>query len=194
MRIVALATLAITASVAVAAPPQATPSGSPTVSGVVRDAATGRPIVGATVAFDLIRTRSEHRSVTDSAGRFTFASIAPGRYRLWTIPTGYSHRGGRQTLTVASAAIENIELALHPLAVITGMIRDEGGNPMPGIRVELLAFGANDWRPGWQRFSEGGGDAMSDARGEYRFAASSLANSLCSCDRWRRRGPAVAGA
>src|SRR5687768_3451105 len=59
------------------------PQGRPSITGIVFDSVAGRPLVGATVqvtgAAGAVMGRTAS-AVTDTAGRYTVANVAPGRY------------------------------------------------------------------------------------------------------------------
>lgn len=84
-----------------ASPPEAT---AMTINGTVRDAATGNPVVGATVA--LGRDRIE----TDAQGKFTLEAQNGGSVTLTASRSGYETK--QVTVTVGTA----VEIRLTPLA------------------------------------------------------------------------------
>ena len=67
-------------------PAAAAPAGAPAITGVVRDEG-GRPVVGATVD---LRADSAVLVHTDSVGRFAFAGVPPGQYRMRVRALGYN--------------------------------------------------------------------------------------------------------
>ena len=87
--------------------------------------------------------------LTDEAGRFTFPGTPPGETRfrveagvsdddLWRIPSGTAglidrSRGGKTV---------EVRLAMPAEAVIAGTVRDQLGDPAPGVDVFLIRFTA----------------------------------------------------
>src|SRR5882724_4433059 len=59
-----------------------------TLTGVVRDS-TGAVVPEASVIIRNAATTSERRTVTNSAGNYTFLNITPGRYTLETTASGF---------------------------------------------------------------------------------------------------------
>ncbi|MFH1435584.1 MAG: carboxypeptidase regulatory-like domain-containing protein [Pseudomonadota bacterium] len=83
-------------------PPEAT------LSGVVTDALTGDPLIGAGADLD----SGAHAASTDSDGRFTIADLEPGFYELAVNHEGYVGHG----FTIALGLEEpDLEIALYPV-------------------------------------------------------------------------------
>lgn len=152
--------------------PGAVPVGSAVVRGVVvTDAADPQPLRRATVR--LSGAGSTSRVVgTDDEGRFAFDRLPAGQFTVSATKAGFvpgSHgatrpgRGPGVPVAVADGQTVDVAIRLLPGAVITGVLTDERGNPMPGITVTALNIRAS------------GGPTMpstygvSDDRGMYRI-------------------------
>jgi hypothetical protein len=122
------------------------PAAMAEVAGIVRSTA-GTPAARALVLIagtdvGVIRVTS-----TDSAGRFAFAGLPPGRFLLGAGKPAYlaalygAGRPGRPGTTVTLAAgqkLSNVSLNLTKGAVIAGHVVDEHGQPVIGARVRVL--------------------------------------------------------
>ena len=86
------------------------------IEGVVRDAATGNPLAGATVSV----VGSGIRAVTHGDGAFHLTGIEEGNYRLRVERLGYQGTTIETTVVDESAVVE-IELVASPIAV-QGMV------------------------------------------------------------------------
>jgi TonB-dependent receptor len=78
------------------------------VSGVVSDASTGSPLVGANVVLD----GASFVASTDRSGRFLLSGVPAGRYDLLAIYLG--HKTERSTITVIAASRLQVDVALAP--------------------------------------------------------------------------------
>ncbi len=108
------------------------------VSGVVRDAASGTPIAGATVTVlaDGTRTRSGADGV--------FAVYAPaGEIQLRVTAPGYGSRLLRAGTLIAGERLDaDAELSPLPVASVSGsVVRDDDSTPIAGAAVEVPALG-----------------------------------------------------
>ena len=140
------------------------PSAAHTLSGTVRGP-DGAPARGALVAviphFELEYLGDPPEvptTLTDAAGHYHFATIAPGRYGVTaTLPGATAVYGGVHEITPETRL--NVDMALGGESfTVTGTVRDAGGAPVPGAR--LLA----------PRLSENEGDvfvAFADPAGRY---------------------------
>jgi protocatechuate 3,4-dioxygenase beta subunit len=116
--------------------------------------ANGRPARRASVRI-LEPTGGFPRSVSaDMEGRYEFADVTPGDYRVTAGKPGYlSLEFGQQrafergtVITIrAGETLERIDITLPASGAISGRIFDANGDPVEGIGVELmqLQFGAN---------------------------------------------------
>jgi hypothetical protein len=133
------------------------------ITGVVRDGATSRPVAKARVAIDAERqapsawsddpTRNE--TATDAQGRFRLDGIGVGVVTLAARAPGFAR--AERTGVRAGA---NVELFLFPGASLAGLVRDDDGRPVPGATVRAEAD------QGWGAPPP----ERTDARGEFRMA------------------------
>ncbi len=155
--------------------------GTSTISGIVTDAATGAPLEGALVSLFASGLPGEPLvnrppQMTDSKGRFIFPRLAASKaYSLRASRPGFLN-GGYQMVPGRPGTDAGIKLAdgewmreanvkLWRPAAISGMVRDERGEPFVGVPVRMLlgTIVAGRWR--WA----GGPVTQTDDRGVYRF-------------------------
>ena len=147
-------------------------NGTATLAGqVVTDTAPPRPVRKAivTMAGDLTRT-----AITDEEGRFAFEKMPTGRYTVTAakpayVPAAYgATRPGRAGTPVAVARDQRVTITIPMIrgAVLTGMVRDRAGNPMPGVGIDALSTRASGRQGGAGGFPE---INVTDDRGVYRI-------------------------
>jgi hypothetical protein len=91
------------------------------LSGAITDP-SGAAIAGATV--QLRGAAGEKRSKTGKAGRYSFTSLAPGKYQVLISATGFSST--RQAIVIGGAATLDVQL---PIEVLRNAVKvSEGGN------------------------------------------------------------------
>src|SRR3954470_6895599 len=124
-----------------------TQTGTATVSGTVVTLSAGEPIADASVElFEATLPDGRTSTTTDHQGRFQFTHLAPGRYTVGAVKTGFVNvvfgqrhygRGGR-AVALGAADRRDIRLQLPRPSVITGRIVDEHGSPAMGASVRAL--------------------------------------------------------
>jgi hypothetical protein len=111
---------------------------------------------------------------TDSSGRFIFANVEAGSYRIAAARNGYVRQeygqrllGGQgRILTLdAGQTIKEIAFQLLPAGNLSGVVKDPAGEPLAGCQVQLLKVGYT--QAGQRIFQAVGSDRTND-RGEYR--------------------------
>jgi len=109
------------------------------VQGTVIRKGSTEPLSRATVE---LRRDQENGAVIDSAmteedGRFSFAVVAPGRYRLTATRRGYT----RPPLVITVSAnepVQNIRVPMTATAAISGRVVGVNGRPLGNVEVRAL--------------------------------------------------------
>ena len=160
-------------------PPPAPATGA--ISGVVTDAATGKPIGGATVtfwSFDTSDPRSYVQSMlTDPKGRFVFLGLpTTDGCNLYASKSGYADGGlvpgpgfrADRAMTLKEGEwVPNVTLTLWRHGGISGRIVDESGEAVVGIPVRALRVILVAGMP----HVAAGPFGTTDDRGMYRIAS-----------------------
>ncbi|WP_321471696.1 carboxypeptidase-like regulatory domain-containing protein [uncultured Paludibaculum sp.] len=114
------------------------------VSGRVVDAASGEPIAGARVTIGgTSKTDSAKLATSDPAGGFLAGGLTPGSY---FVSASHSEYPGALNLAQAGTRIEvragkettGITVSLKPAGTISGVVLDDGGEPLSQCGVSLL--------------------------------------------------------
>ena len=111
-----------------------------TLAGTVRDAATGEPLIQATVVVEA----TGRGAATDVEGRYSLAGVAPGVVSVRATYVGY--RTLRQTVTLAAGETRRLDLRLEPEDLTSGEVVVEAQEPIeeeraPGVQnvsMELI--------------------------------------------------------
>jgi len=115
--------------------------------------------------------------MTDDRGRFSFAAVDPGSYRLTFSGNGYVKQdygqrtigAGEVTMTLAAGqAKADIVMHMVKLGAVTGQIRDAAGQSVVGVPVELLRLTYD--ATGQKKF-QAVAVTRTDDLGEYRMYA-----------------------
>lgn len=113
-----------------------TPTG--TVSGVIRDAATGTPIAGATVA-----VRPGPQTTSDDQGRYTLNAVPAGRQTVSVttpIVSGIMPVFANRTVSLPpDQELTSIDFSIQANATIAGRVLDQNDEPVPDAWVILVA-------------------------------------------------------
>ena len=150
--------------------------GSGVVAGAVLDRTSGSPLWRALVTLSTDEENPfDAQAITDGAGRFTFAGVPAGRYRLYAECQGYlqawygaetaNHPAGIITLH-ENETRDDLVLRLEALGAVSGVVADADGDPLPSVDVSLWM--QSYWR-GKPRFFERA-SAVADDRGAYRIS------------------------
>ena len=123
-------------------------SGTSIVTGVVSDDnASPRPLRRAIVTISGDKLPVARSVITDDNGRYTIQSLPAGRITVTASKRGYvngsfgARRAGGPGTPMELRAGESVtaNVQLFRAAVLTGVIRNERGVPIPGLRVFALA-------------------------------------------------------
>lgn len=112
---------------------------------------------------------------TDSQGRFSFANIEPGTYKLIFSGSGFARQDygqrssggtGIPILLGPSQSRNDILMRMIQVSAVSGRIADTAGRPVAGVPVQLFRFAYDEsGKRKVQRVSV----AQSDDRGQYRM-------------------------
>jgi protocatechuate 3,4-dioxygenase beta subunit len=120
------------------------------VAGTVTSLATGEPLKKVDVTLRAESPDKQHRPqsvITDAAGHFSIDHIPPGRYEMAIsrdgyLPQRYAQENGQGPGAVlslrAGQRMTDLIFRLQKMAVITGRVVDEDGEPMIRVPVEVL--------------------------------------------------------
>ena len=128
------------------APPA--PAADGIITGRVLDAA-GAPVPAAIVALQPATggRAAIQRVLTDELGRYFFDRLAPGRYSLDATKSGWANGSyGRKRADGPGVPIElteherraNTDITMWKYGVLTGMLVDEGGEPLVDVQVRAV--------------------------------------------------------
>lgn len=146
------------------------------VTGLVLDAATRRPVAGATVLLTAERNDQSKTPLTtaDTEGRFVYRQVVRGAYTIRATKAGYlagffgqhSATDLARVLRVPVPASTTVVVPLWKPASVGGTVRDEFGDPVVAADVQLLKRVFVNGSPHVVSV----GQSQTNDRGEYRFA------------------------
>jgi hypothetical protein len=129
-----------------AAPNRDAPGVTYTVAGVVVNSVTGAPLAEARVSLVDTQTRKGvARQKTAEGGRFAFTGLPAGKFSLEGSKRGYISASYEQHEQYSTAIVtgpelktDELVLRLDPMAVLSGHVRDENGEPVRHAQVTLF--------------------------------------------------------
>ncbi len=149
---------------------QSASSGKPgSIEGAVVNSVTGDPIKKADVTLAKRGVNTNYATVSDSTGRFHFDNVEPDLYQVVAARDGFSIGGnfGSKPFTVGEDQhVTGLAIKLIPLAVVSGHVLDEDGDPMALAGVEALRY---VYRTGDVRQLNPAGFASTNDLGEYQI-------------------------
>ncbi len=117
-------------------------------------------------------------TTTDDSGAFTFHRLTPGQYELQAFKNAYLRasygasrpdRTGTPVVVKDGEAVADLTMTIARGGVITGVVRDAGGRPVPGVNVRVLKLGYNAVTGERTLGAPSTGSVgLTDDRGEYR--------------------------
>jgi hypothetical protein len=115
------------------------------IAGTVVNAITGAPLARANVSLAETQERARMISaVTDESGHFEFSGLSEGKYSLQGERGGFLTAAYEQheqystaIVTGPAFATDKLVLRLMPLAVISGHVLDESGDPVRSAQIDL---------------------------------------------------------
>ncbi|HET9269209.1 MAG TPA: carboxypeptidase-like regulatory domain-containing protein [Vicinamibacterales bacterium] len=159
------------------------PPGTAFLAGQVVEAGAGKPIPGARVAIFSNRGVRPEAVVADSQGRFFFANLPAGTYSMDAAMPGYQAAvaaSGRAIPLADGERVTSARIRLVRLAVVSGTVRDQAGDPATGTEVVALRRGIVNGRPELVR----SGQTRADDRGAYRIGGLRPGEYIvCACAR-----------
>jgi len=174
---VSLAASSLSASTRTQRPPGASSGSLGLIGGVIVDASSNAPVPAAVVTLTPAGQSAYQagvRVLTDTSGRFFFASVKVGEYTLTSAKPGWlegafgRHRAGGSSVPLAIGDGDRragITIEMWKPAVIGGRVTDESGDPLVGVAVRVFL---QHYAAGRRQFSFKA-RAITDDRGVYRF-------------------------
>ena len=134
---------------------------SGTLEGVVLETGSSAPIGDARVSVS--GSGISEAAVADANGRFVFASLPPGVYRITVEKEGFAFDApSRPPVNVAPGRTTTLRFVLPRAAAIAGEVRDDSANPRRGIGVTVMRKVSGGAAPPPAR------PAMTDDLGQFR--------------------------
>jgi hypothetical protein len=151
------------------------PDATYTIAGMVVNGVTGAPLAEARVSLVNTQTgKGVARQTTAEGGRFSFTGLPAGKFSLngakrGYISASYEHHEQYATAIVTGPELKTDELLLRldPMAVMSGHVRDENGEPVRHATVTLFR---EDHSEGMRRVNRLL-DASSDDLGYFDFSS-----------------------
>ena len=155
-------------------PGEAPPKGSSILRGYVVAASTGAPVRRAQIRAMSQEGRGGGVTSTDNEGRFEIKDLVAGRYSLTVQKAGYvtamygqkrPNEPGTPIDLADGQIAEKLAFNLSRGGVISGVIVDDGGEPIAGTMVQVMRFQFM----GGQRRLMGANSDQTDDRGAFRI-------------------------
>jgi protocatechuate 3,4-dioxygenase beta subunit len=122
----------------------------------------------------LVQPPTSYIETTDSAGKFIFDDIPPGRYTLSAEKPGFvtARYGARSNTSIgtqlsltAGTEMKDLAIKMTHQGVIAGKVLDQDGDPVISVQVQAMRFG---YIGGRKQLQPAGGASTNDL-GEYRL-------------------------
>ena len=124
---------------------------------VVTDAVNKQPVEKASVS---VRNQasSEYQSGRSDKDGIARIRLVPGEYQIsYVYKEGYSRQRAQDIVTIEEGKTEHIEYELVGQPKITGIVKDERGKPVKGVKLKVCPMGG------------GRGDSTTDAEGKFEI-------------------------
>ena len=150
------------------------PAGTARITGRIIAAETGSPIRHAQINVSSRDAQFNRNVTTDSEGRYEFASLPAGRYRLYVNKAGYvpleygqarPFEAGKPLDIADGQSLDKIDFSLPRGSAITGRITDEFGDPVTDVVVQALRY---QFVNGERQLVIAGRPSQTDDLGAYR--------------------------
>jgi hypothetical protein len=168
-------------------PAQPAPAATATLAGQVIDDTTKRPLGGVVVTLSLVgppgraggpATNVRRASALSNAdGRFVFRDVPAGKFTVTSTLAGYSAgavgqmrvAGPSRPIDVAGGArVTDLMVRMWRLSTISGVVRDDLGDPLVGVGVWALRRSMTSGRP--ELTFNGGTVEATDEQGRFRLS------------------------
>lgn len=127
---------------------------------------------------ELARTMPGLTTTTDDTGAFSFTGLPAGRFEIQAFRNAYlrtsygasrPERPGTPIVVKAGEAVTNLSMTIARGGVISGVVRDPRGRPVPGVNVRVLRLAYNGLT-GERTLGapSSGASTTTDDRGRYR--------------------------
>ena len=155
------------------------PVGTASISGIVMTAGPGTlPARRVRVTLTELSGAPGQTATTDDNGAFAFRGLHAGRFELQAFKPAYLRasygasrpdRTGTPIVVKDGEALTDLSMTIARGGVITGLVVDNRGRPVPGATVRVLKLGYNAVTGEPTLNAPGAGSAVfTDDRGEYR--------------------------
>jgi protocatechuate 3,4-dioxygenase beta subunit len=154
---------------------QAAPKGTAKINGRVVAAESGNPLRRAQIRLTAAEIRVNRVATTDNDGRYEFADLAAGRYRLQINKVGYvaleygqarPFEAGKPLDIADGQTLDKIDFSLPRGSVIAGRVTDEFGDPVADASVQAMRY---QFVNGQRQLVTAGRPGTSDDIGQYRI-------------------------
>jgi protocatechuate 3,4-dioxygenase beta subunit len=106
----------------------------------ITEASTSKPVEGATASVYSQQYSQSFSAKSDSKG-IARMRLLPGEYSsISAYQQDYSSSQYQGTVTINEGDTENIDLQLSSKPTVSGIIRDENGKPLQGVKLKVLPF------------------------------------------------------
>jgi hypothetical protein len=152
-------------------PQKPAPPGTGIIAGRVIDAATERPIAGASVVTGAPQL-GEIVALTNGAGQFVIDGLPAGKFPLDAVKFGDVGGGPTGGVTLESGdRITNVVIRLWKRGAITGRVVDERGDPIVELEISAFRLGGPTQVPRPYEPMYSSPITTTDDRGAYRLGA-----------------------
>jgi protocatechuate 3,4-dioxygenase beta subunit len=131
------------------------------IEGVVVRSGTSTPVAGARVSIGLASV------VSDDSGRFTFANVLPGRYRVSANHLDYVPGQSVDVSISSGDAAKGVVLGMIPKGTISGRVYNKNGDVIAGANIQPLKYAYQDGRRILLTIATAKGSGQTNELGEY---------------------------
>jgi hypothetical protein len=143
------------------------------VEGSVINSVTNDPVKKAIVNLRALGRAANYSAVTDATGHFQFESVDPSQYQAMAYRDGFMplhgirfDPGAKPITVLAEQEVKDVVVKLLPLAVVSGHVLDEDGDPFVGAQVQAQRY---VYRQGGARQLQPSGFAGTNDLGEFQL-------------------------